>query len=74
MAHRRQGRVQRPVVGVSSLGRPGTGAIADPALVLDGPGGLYLFLSRPGQEGLITLRQEVPNGPFTKGPAVPDLP
>jgi hypothetical protein len=29
---------------------------------------------RPGQEGLITLRQEVQNGPFTKGPAVPDLP
>jgi hypothetical protein len=28
----------------------------------------------PGQEGLITLRQEVQNGPFTKGPAVPDLP
>lgn len=58
----------------TGLTEPGTGAIADPALILDSGSCLNLILSRPGNEGLIMLRQKVQNGPFTNGPALPALP
>lgn len=74
VAHRRKDGLGGPWSAWTSLGRPDTSAIADPALILDSNGCLNLLLSRPSQEGLITLRQEVQNGPFTKGPAVPALP
>lgn len=74
VAHCRQDDLGGPWSAWTSLGHPGTGAIADPALILDSDSCLNLILSRPGNEGLITLRQKVQNGPFTNGPALPALP
>jgi hypothetical protein len=74
VAHRGQDGPGGPWSAWASLGRPGPGAIADPALVLDPGGCLHLFLGRPGQEGLLTLRQQAQNGPFSPGAAVPALP
>ena len=59
--------------GWTNLGAPDAGAIADPALICDSEGYLNLLLTRPGKDGMITLRQTA-NGRFVKGPAIPALP
>ena len=59
--------------GWTSLGAPDAGAIANPALICDSEGYLNLLLTRPANDGMITLRQTA-NGQFVKGPAIPALP
>ena len=73
VAHCRQDDQGDPFSAWENLGRPSTGAIADPTLILDSDSHLNLILSRPDGEGLITLRQTA-DGRFVKGPAIPALP
>lgn len=74
VAHIRESGQDGPWSPWTLLGHPGPGAIADPALILDGQNCLNLLLSRPGRDGLLLLRQQVPGGPFVTGPALPALP
>ena len=74
VAHRRQQGQGAPWSAWTSLGRPDASAIASPVLILDSQKCLNLLLSRPGKEGMVTLRQKTPDGPFVKGPALPALP
>jgi hypothetical protein len=74
VAHRRQEGQGGPWSAWTSLGRPDTSAIAMPALILDSRKCLNLLMSRPGKEGMITLRQKTPDGTFVKGPILPALP
>jgi hypothetical protein len=74
VAHSRHVTSGTPWSSWASLGHPGPGAIADPALILDAQGCLNLLVSRPGRDGLLTLRQETVNGPFVTGPSLPALP
>lgn len=74
VAHMRQEAQGGSWSGWISLGHPDTGAVANPALILDSQLRLNLLLSRVGQEGMITLRQKTADGPFVKRPALPGLP
>lgn len=73
VTHRRQEDQGGPWTGWTNLGAPDAGAIANPALICDSEGYLNLLLSRPGKDGMITLRQTA-DGRFVKGPAIPALP
>ena len=74
VAHCRQDDQDGPFSAWENLGRPSTGAIADPTLILDADSHQNLILSRPDDEGLITLRQQTQNGPFIPGPPLTGLP
>jgi hypothetical protein len=58
----------------AAVAAPGPGTIASPTLILDAQNCLNLLLARPGQDGLLMLRQQTENGPFVPGPALPALP
>jgi hypothetical protein len=73
VTHRRQEDQGGAWTGWTSLGAPDAGAIANPALICDSEGYLNLLLTRPANDGMITLRQTA-NGRFVKGPAIPALP
>jgi hypothetical protein len=73
VTHRRQGDLGGAWTDWTSLGAPGAGAIADPVLIRDSEGYLNLLLARPGQDGMITLRQTADDR-FVKGSAIPALP
>lgn len=74
VARRRQGASGQPWSAWASLGNPATSAVADPALILDAQGCLRLLLRLPHGEGMATLRQEAPCGPWTTGPTLPAVP
>ena len=73
MTHRSQAGQGGAWTGWTSLGAPDAGAIANPALICDSEGYLNLLLTRPANDGMITLRQ-TSGGRFIKGPAIPALP
>ena len=73
VTHRRQEDQGGAWTGWTNLGAPDASAIANPALICDSEGYLNLLLSRPGKDGMITLRQTA-DGRFVKGPAIPALP
>ena len=73
VTHRGQADQGGAWTGWTNLGAPDVGAIADPALICDSEGYLNLLLSRPGKDGMITLRQQ-DDGRFVKGPVLPALP
>lgn len=73
VTHRRQEDQGGAWTGWTSLGAPDVSAIANPALILDSEGYLNLLLTRPGKDGMITLRERS-DGRFVKTPAIPALP
>jgi hypothetical protein len=74
IARRRQGTSGRPWSEWANLGNPVTGLVADPVLVLDAQGCLLLLLRQPEWDGIVTLREETPGGPWVTGPALPSPP
>jgi hypothetical protein len=74
VARRRQGLPGQPWSEWASLGHPATSAVADPVLILDARNCLHLLLALPHGEGIVTLQQEAPSGPWATGAALPATP
>ena len=74
VARRRQGLPGQPWSEWASLGHPATSAVADPVLILDARDCLHLLLALPHGQGIVTLQQETPSGPWAIGAALPATP